>query len=75
MRWLAQARILLTTWRQGASLGRRGEQAAEENLKIPGLGLNPALKAMGALERGLSPLLDRLPIPGASLFFALRRDD
>ena len=52
---------------------RNSDRMAEENLAIPGLGLNGLLRAAGAVERRLAPVLDRTALPGASLWFALRK--
>lgn len=46
---------------------------SEENLKVPPAPVNASLLAGLKLEMALAPLLDPLPWPGASLWFALRR--
>jgi 2-polyprenyl-3-methyl-5-hydroxy-6-metoxy-1,4-benzoquinol methylase len=45
----------------------------EENLRVPPAAVNQALLAGLRAEAGLSGVLDRCPLPGASLWFALRR--
>ncbi len=52
---------------------KNSARMAEENLDVPGLGINGLLRSAGTLERWLAPALDRLPLPGASLWFALRK--
>lgn len=52
---------------------RKSDKVAEENLAIPGYGLNRMLRVAGTMERWCSPLLDRIPLPGASLWFAMRK--
>ena len=53
----------------------KGEQAAvsEDNLEVPRTPLNEALYYLVRAEHRAAPLLDRTPIPGASLWFALDR--
>lgn len=47
--------------------------AAERNLRVPPAPINGALRALLRLEYGLGSALDRAGLPGASLWFALRR--
>lgn len=44
------------------------------NLTVPWAPVNAAMRALLGLENALAPALDRTPLPGASLWFALRRD-
>jgi 2-polyprenyl-3-methyl-5-hydroxy-6-metoxy-1,4-benzoquinol methylase len=60
-------------WVQRRLLLRRKGRVVEENLAIPGFGLNRVLRLGGWMERTLAPVLDRVPLPGASLWFALRK--
>lgn len=46
---------------------------SEQNLKVPPRALNSALLSALRLEAQLSPALDATPLPGASLWFALRK--
>jgi 2-polyprenyl-3-methyl-5-hydroxy-6-metoxy-1,4-benzoquinol methylase len=61
-------------WVQRKMVARRpGAAAAVRNLAVPWAPLNGALFAMAAIENALAPALDRAPIPGASIWFAVRR--
>jgi SAM-dependent methyltransferase len=48
-------------------------ETAESNFKVPPAPLNAALYAFLRAEHHLAPLLDRTPLPGASLWFSVRR--
>ena len=50
-----------------------GGEAAVRNLTVPWRPLNEALYAMTRMESWLSPLLDKVPIAGASIWFALQK--
>jgi hypothetical protein len=53
---------------------RRSHVAASvQNLQVPVAPLNAALLAVTAVEQALAPILRRVPLPGASLWFALGR--
>jgi SAM-dependent methyltransferase len=61
-------------WAQRRLIGGRGSAAASvKNLTVPPSPVNAALFAMVTLEHALAP--DRLPLPGTSLWFALKRED
>ena len=53
--------------------GRAGASASVKNLTVPPAPLNAALFAMVTLEHMLAPALDKLPVPGTSLWFALQK--
>jgi SAM-dependent methyltransferase len=60
-------------WAQRRLIGRRGTKTASvRNLTVPPAPVNAALFAMVTLEHALAPLLDKLHLPGASLWFALQ---
>jgi hypothetical protein len=62
-------------WIQRRFVGRRGDAAgAVQNLSVPNWPLNAALFSMVTLEHRLATLLDRAPLPGASLWFALSKN-
>jgi len=46
---------------------------AESYVTVPPAPVNLGLRALLRLERGMAPLLDVAQVPGASLWFALRR--
>jgi 2-polyprenyl-3-methyl-5-hydroxy-6-metoxy-1,4-benzoquinol methylase len=48
-------------------------QATSENLRVPARPVNAALYALLNIDSALAPLADRAHLPGASLWFALRR--
>jgi 2-polyprenyl-3-methyl-5-hydroxy-6-metoxy-1,4-benzoquinol methylase len=52
---------------------RPGPAASVRNLTVPWAPLNAALYALAVIDNGLAPVLDRTPIPGASIWFALER--
>jgi 2-polyprenyl-3-methyl-5-hydroxy-6-metoxy-1,4-benzoquinol methylase len=56
-------------------LGARTASAAEvaRDLSVPAAPINHALKAIVLAEHRLGPVLDRTPLPGSSLWFALQR--
>jgi hypothetical protein len=61
-------------WLQRKMVARRpGTAASVQNLAVPWAPINGALYAMATIENALAPALDRVPIPGASIWFALRR--
>jgi SAM-dependent methyltransferase len=61
-------------WAQRRLIGRRaGAVAAVRNLTVPPRPVNTALLAMVTFEHLMAPALDKTPLPGASLWFALRR--
>jgi SAM-dependent methyltransferase len=61
-------------WAQRRLIGARGSAAASvKNLTVPSSPVNAALFAMVTLEHALAP--DRLPLPGTSLWFALKREE
>jgi SAM-dependent methyltransferase len=61
-------------WIQRRYVGKRGDAAgAVKNLTVPRWPINAALFSMVTLEHRLATVLDRAPIPGASLWFALSR--
>jgi SAM-dependent methyltransferase len=63
-------------WAQRRLIGKRGGAGASvRNLSVPPSPVNSALFAMVTLEHALAPALDRLPLPGASLWFALKKGD
>jgi SAM-dependent methyltransferase len=45
--------------------------ASVQNLRVPPAAINAGLLAMVTAEHAMAPLLRRVPIPGASLWFAL----
>jgi SAM-dependent methyltransferase len=66
-------------WLQRRMLGvsrgadRRSHVAASvQNLQVPLAPLNAVLFAVTTVEHALAPILQRVPLPGASLWFALR---
>jgi SAM-dependent methyltransferase len=61
-------------WMHRLFLGR-GDSAEQliRSLAVPPAPLNSLLAALIRLEQALSGLLDRTPLPGASLWFALRK--
>jgi SAM-dependent methyltransferase len=48
--------------------------AAVNNLRVPPLPINAGLLAIANAEHALGAVLRRLPVPGASLWFAMRND-
>lgn len=55
---------------------RRNHAAASvQNLRVPPRPINAGLFAMVAAEHALASLLGTIPLPGASLWFSLRRDE
>jgi hypothetical protein len=54
----------------------RGDSAEQliRSLAVPPAPLNSLLAGLIRLEQALSGLFDRTPFPGASLWFALRKD-
>jgi 2-polyprenyl-3-methyl-5-hydroxy-6-metoxy-1,4-benzoquinol methylase len=50
-----------------------GESGRVDNLKVPWGPINAVMLAVLNLENALAPLLDATPLPGASLWFALRK--
>jgi len=61
-------------WAQRRLVGRRpSSKSSVKNLRVPPPPLNAALYAMVTLEHTLAAALGGLPLPGASLWFALRR--
>ncbi|MCU0655363.1 MAG: class I SAM-dependent methyltransferase [Polyangiaceae bacterium] len=62
-------------WVQRRLVVKQGDAAAtsERNLAVPPAPVNEALRGALQAEDRLSPWLDRLPVPGASLWFALAR--
>jgi SAM-dependent methyltransferase len=53
---------------------RRSHIAASvQNLQVPMRPLNAALLAVTTVEHALAPILQRVPLPGASMWFALVR--
>ena len=67
-------------WMQRRLLGQSREAdrdshvaASVQNLQVPSAPLNAVLLALTAAEHALAPFLRHLPIPGASLWFALGR--
>jgi 2-polyprenyl-3-methyl-5-hydroxy-6-metoxy-1,4-benzoquinol methylase len=61
-------------WIQRRFVGKRGDAAGSvQNLSVPRWPLNGALFAMVTVENRLATVLDKSPVPGASLWFALRR--
>jgi SAM-dependent methyltransferase len=63
-------------WAQRRIVGRRaGARAAVRNLSVPPKPVNAALFAMVTIEHALGPALDKLSLPGASLWFALRKSE
>jgi SAM-dependent methyltransferase len=62
-------------WAQRRLIGRRGGAAASvKNLSVPPSPVNAALLAMVTLEHAFAPALDKLPLPGTSLWFALNKE-
>jgi 2-polyprenyl-3-methyl-5-hydroxy-6-metoxy-1,4-benzoquinol methylase len=65
-------RRLLT---KSSEADRRDHAAASvQNLRVPPRPINAALLAMVTAEHALASRLGRIPVPGASLWFSLRRD-
>jgi 2-polyprenyl-3-methyl-5-hydroxy-6-metoxy-1,4-benzoquinol methylase len=60
-------------WLQRRWVNLHAERAMERNLAVPSTPVNEGLALLLAAERVASPLLDRLPIAGSSLWFAMRR--
>jgi 2-polyprenyl-3-methyl-5-hydroxy-6-metoxy-1,4-benzoquinol methylase len=61
-------------WVQRRFVGKHGDAAGSvQNLSVPRWPINGALFSMVTLETRLSAVLDRAPIPGASLWFALAK--
>jgi SAM-dependent methyltransferase len=61
-------------WAQRRLIGARASAAASvKNLTVPPSPVNTALFAMVTLEHALAPALDKLPLPGTSLWFALKK--
>jgi 2-polyprenyl-3-methyl-5-hydroxy-6-metoxy-1,4-benzoquinol methylase len=61
-------------WAQRRLIGRRpGPSASVQNLTVPPAPVNAALLAMVELEHALAPALDKLPLPGTSLWFGLKK--
>jgi SAM-dependent methyltransferase len=61
-------------WLQRKWVSRRpGVAGSVSNLAVPWGPINGALNAMAYVENGLAPVLDRARVPGASIWFALRR--
>ncbi len=61
-------------WAQRRLVGKRGDAAgAVQNLTVPRWPVNSALFSMVTLEHRMATVLDKAPIPGASLWFALSR--
>jgi 2-polyprenyl-3-methyl-5-hydroxy-6-metoxy-1,4-benzoquinol methylase len=61
-------------WIQRRLVGKRGDAAGSvQNLSVPSWPVNTALFSMVTLEHRLAAVLDKAPIPGASLWFALSR--
>jgi SAM-dependent methyltransferase len=62
-------------WSHRLVLGR-GDTTADliRSLAVPPPSVNSLLAALIRLEQGLAGLLDRTPMPGASLWFALRKN-
>jgi 2-polyprenyl-3-methyl-5-hydroxy-6-metoxy-1,4-benzoquinol methylase len=62
-------------WAQRLVVGRRGDgPSSARNLAVPWAPVNMALDALCRIEERMSPLCDRVGIPGASLWFAIRRE-
>jgi 2-polyprenyl-3-methyl-5-hydroxy-6-metoxy-1,4-benzoquinol methylase len=51
----------------------RGQSRSVENLTVPWGPVNAAMLALLNFENALAPALDATPLPGASLWFALRK--
>jgi SAM-dependent methyltransferase len=63
-------------WAQRRLIGARPSAAASvKNLTVPPAPVNSALFAMVTLEHALAPALDKLPLPGTSLWFALKKEE
>jgi 2-polyprenyl-3-methyl-5-hydroxy-6-metoxy-1,4-benzoquinol methylase len=61
-------------WVQRKMVGRGGGASDSiRNLAVPWWPINRALYALAMAEQMLSPILDRTPIGGSSLWFAIRR--
>jgi len=61
-------------WAQRRVIGRRGDaKESVQNLRVPPWPLNAALFALVSLEHEVGPFLEKGRLPGASLWFALRR--
>jgi hypothetical protein len=61
-------------WIQRRFVGKGGDAAGSvRNLSVPSWPVNSALFSMVTLEHQLAKVLDKAPIPGASLWFALGR--
>ncbi len=61
-------------WAQRRLIGERASpSAAVKNLTVPPRPVNGALLAMVTLEHLAAPVLDKLGVPGASLWFALEK--
>ena len=64
------------TWLQRRKLPRGGDsdRMLAENLQVPSKPVNAVFLGVAAVERMLSPVLELTRLPGASLWFALRKD-
>jgi SAM-dependent methyltransferase len=61
-------------WLKRLTVGREGStDDVIKGLAVPVAPLNALLAALVRLEQGLAPVLERTPLPGASLWFAARR--
>jgi SAM-dependent methyltransferase len=61
-------------WVQRRFVGRHGDAAGSvQNLNVPRWPVNDALFSVVTLENKLASVLDKAPIPGASLWFALAK--
>ena len=61
-------------WAQRRLIGRRARASASvKNLTVPPAPVNTALLAMVTLEHIVAPALDKVGVPGASLWFALKK--
>lgn len=62
-------------WAQRRLVVKRGDAVttSERNLAVPPAPINEAMRTMLRTEDALSPWLDQLPLPGASLWFAAIR--
>jgi SAM-dependent methyltransferase len=67
----AQRRLLD---QRGRAEGREDVAASVQNLRVPLLPINAGLLALANAEHAFARRARRLPIPGASLWFALSRD-
>ena len=61
-------------WLKRLAVSRDGRtEDVIKGLAVPPAPLNALLAALVRLEQGLAPVLDRTPLPGASLWFAARK--